>query len=826
MGLQSALTTALTGLQAAETTIDVAGNNVANSSTDGFKQSHVLFANQFFQTQSIGSQPTDQTGGTNPRQVGLGVKVAAINPDFSQGTIQVSSNPLDVAIQGDGFLIVQGPGGQQYTRNGQLQTNSKNQLVNSTGNIVLGQAADANFNIDPNSALVPLTIPLGSQSVAQATKTATFSGVLTPNADIGTDAVITSAPLGDATVEHPVNDSSGTSPFNIGDFQVVGAPPTTTTATPDTASGTLAAGTYEYEVTWFASGTATGTANESAPSASVSVTLGAAGNVTLDNLPTDDPLTSIWTGRKIYRKDPASTDFKLLSTINNVDSTTPVVDDGSSATTTVLNSQTLSETPYSYYVAFNNSTNTLQSRPSALIGPVSAADTTSRIRIDNLPQPTDPAFTRIQIFRNTTASPNSFQLVDEVPTGTLTYIDNKTDTQVAAGASLDLVGAKAGGTTKLTDVVIRDGDAYTQPFQAGTLSFAGTRGGRTLDAKTFTIDANSTIDELRTFMSEALGIDPNSSVTNADGSVAKGELTAGSANGGRLQFTSYDGEENSLGIDVSSLTLTPATTGSTPTPISLGFAPTAPGTGQGSTTDFVVYDKKGSPVNVHVTTVVEDKTDSGTVTYRWFASSEDNQPALPASGIPDVTTFLNSGTLQFNSEGKIIFPADGKATINIKHPASDPLSVTLDFSQISGLDQKDALGNSVSEINLNQQDGFAPGSLTSATITESGLIRGVFSNGAERSLGQLRMARFNNATGLEQEGNNLYSEGINSGAAIIGNPGDSGNGTLTSGAVELSNSDIGQNLIDLILASTQYRGGARVITTTQQLFDELLNLRR
>jgi flagellar hook protein FlgE len=131
----------------------------------------------------------------------------------------------------------------------------------------------------------------------------------------------------------------------------------------------------------------------------------------------------------------------------------------------------------------------------------------------------------------------------------------------------------------------------------------------------------------------------------------------------------------------------------------------------------------------------------------------------------------------------------------------------------------------VSEINLNQQDGFAPGSLTSATITESGLIRGVFSNGAERSLGQIRMARFNNATGLVQDGDNVYSEGINSGSAIIGNPGDSGIGTLTSGAVELSNTDIGQNLIDLILASTQYRGGARVITTTQQLFDELLQLR-
>ncbi len=108
MGLQSALTTSLTGLQAAETVIDVVGNNVANSGTVGFKESNVLFANQFLRTQSIGSAPTASTGGTNPRQIGLGVKVAAINPDFTQGTIQISSNPLDVAIQGDGFLLVEG----------------------------------------------------------------------------------------------------------------------------------------------------------------------------------------------------------------------------------------------------------------------------------------------------------------------------------------------------------------------------------------------------------------------------------------------------------------------------------------------------------------------------------------------------------------------------------------------------------------------------------------------------------------------------------------------------------------------------------------------
>src|SRR5258708_18756458 len=93
MGLQSAMTTALTGLQAAETTIDVVGNNVANSNTAGFKESNVLFATQFLQTQSIGSGPTTSSGGTKPRQIGLGVSGAGTAPNFTQGQIQVSAKP-------------------------------------------------------------------------------------------------------------------------------------------------------------------------------------------------------------------------------------------------------------------------------------------------------------------------------------------------------------------------------------------------------------------------------------------------------------------------------------------------------------------------------------------------------------------------------------------------------------------------------------------------------------------------------------------------------------------------------------------------------------
>ena len=209
MGLQSALSTALTGMNAAETTIDVVGNNVANANTVGFKESTVNFATQFLQTQSIGSAPNANRGGTNPRQIGLGVKVAEISPEFTQGTVEISSNPLDIAIQGEGFFILQGTQGDQvYTRNGQFKTNSDNEIVSITGQRVLGYGVDDNFEVQP-TGLVPIQIPLGAAAVAQPTENVFMEGALNPSSTVGSvPEVIESVILSDGTKEFP--DASAT----------------------------------------------------------------------------------------------------------------------------------------------------------------------------------------------------------------------------------------------------------------------------------------------------------------------------------------------------------------------------------------------------------------------------------------------------------------------------------------------------------------------------------------------------------------------------------------------------------------------------------------
>ena len=116
--------------------------------------------------------------------------------------------------------------------------------------------------------------------------------------------------------------------------------------------------------------------------------------------------------------------------------------------------------------------------------------------------------------------------------------------------------------------------------------------------------------------------------------------------------------------------------------------------------------------------------------------------------------------------------------------------------------------------------------MTDFSIGDDGQVRGRFSDGTSRALGQIRLARFANPSGLEARGNNQYATGVSSGLPIESNPGDSGAATLTPGATELSNTDIGGNLVDLATASVAFRANLHTIATADEMFESLLNLGR
>ncbi len=823
MGLQSALTTALTGLQAAETTIDVVGNNVANSQTVGFKESEAIFATQFLQTISIGSAPSTNSGGTNPRQIGLGVKVAEISPNFTQGTIEISSNPLDVAIQGDGFLIVQSGTNQLYTRNGQLKLNAENEVVTPTGQRLLGYGVNDDFEIVTDN-LVPLSIPLGKERVAQATTVANFSGVLNPSVDIGSPPSISeSVVLGDGTIGQPPSDAGQA--FDINDISATATDAplvTSTNAIPTNAGAGPAAGTVQYRVAFLDANNF-----ESQISTVISVdNSGGAGQINLNTLPTGGG--EFTNGRRIYRTEAGGSTFYQVGDIaDNVTTTfSDAVTDATLITNPQLDTELIDSGSYSYYVTYYDSTNSIETRPTAKIGTESVISTGGKIHLDL----TDldlgalaPTFDQIRIYRNVSNS-SDFRRVDDptssIAMGATSFVDSVSDATLLTRAQVNLDGPVAGTGTRLVDLVVREGESYVENFfEAGALTFSADKDGVEMAPKTLTITddplTGTTVQELIDFMRDAMGIDTQSDVPGTP------FPTPGNVSivGGKIIITSNLGEENAIEVPLTAFRLTP--TGSTSaSTLPVTFSETQAAVGPGTSTEMIVYDSLGLPLKVRITTTLEQKNSNSTV-YRWFATSAENEP------LSGVTTVVGDGLLEFDSNGDLTSATQDRISVQRNTTASEsPLEVELNFSQIKALGETDAQGNPISSLNVTSQDGFPPGVLTNFIITDDGLIQGQFSNGTQRAVGQIVMARFSNSSGLTQVGDSLFDVGVNSGDAILGAPGEEGIGTLTAGAVELSNTDIGQNLIELILASTQYRGGARVISAVQELLDELLALQR
>jgi flagellar hook protein FlgE len=189
MSLASSLFTGLTGLDTNQTWLNVVGNNIANANTSGFKESNVSFSSQFYVTDRASSGPNGNFGGTNPSQEGMGSQVAAITTDFTPGQIQTTGKDTDMAISGAGFFVVQSPAGQQFTRDGTFSLNGSHQLVTAAGGYVQGYAADSNGNIIAG-ALQNMTVPIGQETIAAATKNASLQGNLNAGGQVASGATI------------------------------------------------------------------------------------------------------------------------------------------------------------------------------------------------------------------------------------------------------------------------------------------------------------------------------------------------------------------------------------------------------------------------------------------------------------------------------------------------------------------------------------------------------------------------------------------------------------------------------------------------------------
>jgi flagellar hook protein FlgE len=194
--------------------MDVIGNNIANINTTGFKRNRVNFQDMLYQQLQGAARPTEDLGGVNPKEVGLGMSVASIDTLHIQGALQTTANPTDLAITGQGFFVLDDRGTQLFTRAGAFSIDSDGIMVNpANGMKVMGWMAreiEGYTILDNSRPVEELVIPVGGKDPAKATTLVNFACNLdkrTP--ELGEDPTLAQIVEGTWTASQKIYDSFG-----------------------------------------------------------------------------------------------------------------------------------------------------------------------------------------------------------------------------------------------------------------------------------------------------------------------------------------------------------------------------------------------------------------------------------------------------------------------------------------------------------------------------------------------------------------------------------------------------------------------------------------
>lgn len=231
--------------------------------------------------------------------------------------------------------------------------------------------------------------------------------------------------------------------------------------------------------------------------------------------------------------------------------------------------------------------------------------------------------------------------------------------------------------------------------------------------------------------------------------------------------------------------------------------------GDSRQTTIAVYDAMGA-------------RDELTITFTKTGANVWDYAATLANGAP---VSGDTGTLTFDNEGRLTNPLP--STPLVFTPASGAADVSLELGfgavgSVVGLSQFAAPSTAV----LKEQDGYTMGDLQRFSIDQTGTITGSFSNGVTMTLGQVALADFNNPAGLIRDGDNQYIPSSNSGSPVLGFAGEGSQSMITAGALEMSNVDLAAEFTNMIIAQRGFQSNARVITTVDEMLQDVVTLKR
>jgi flagellar hook protein FlgE len=813
--------TALSGIRAASSDLRVTGNNIANASTSGFKRSRAEFGDVY----------AISVLGSGSNAIGSGVRLQEVAQNFNQGSVAFTENELDLAVNGNGFFVVQQAGQQFYTRAGTFGLDKDGYIVNNSDARLQGFPADGAGNISGlqgdiqvrTSNLAPrattqidMLINLdASQPVLQSTGTSfatngnaigvtqaglsqdttttvmgnTFTFPLTndfSSTPVTFDVELSASSGNNGTVSVSLSSATGT-PATITNFNelrtlagVINAqlsqplPPQSSVDVLAEAVD-LGGGNYRLDFVAAQSGEASqvrvlnGSANSaqlgvaSTPAISVSV----AGIAAVDN---GYPLQAIDItdpdGRTVtYTADRGATAAQTASELNALSGVS------ASASTTLT-------IPFS---GFNNSNNNMQ----VTINGVTLGSDNLSILADN-----------INLYSLSTL-PGVSATVDDA-TGDLT------------------ISSSVGDNIQISIASVDDGDS---------IQIAGNPNA---PSALLEVDTNNTLNN-----PVALTADLNSIVV-----------------GGSLNIVLDEGYTASNAVPPSVGLFGPLTSQAFTDVVLNEFDPSDQDTYNWET-QLTIFDSLG---NSHVITQYYvrqeyDISDPTTAANHWrmYVRIDGEDVGDPDTSLPppENTVATRAGyDVYFNDDGSLNDLLTDDILISNWTPkdingnpngAMGPMNVLNGGSTLipdppvssNFIVSFDGTTQFSSDFSVNDvdQSGYTTGRLSGLNIGDDGIIFARFTNGESQVLGQVALADFANMQGLQPVGDTMWAENFESGAPNIGAPQSGALGAIQSGALEESNVDLSEELVNLIIAQRNFQASAKTIETADAVTQTIINIR-
>ncbi len=805
--------TSLTGLNSATSQLAVTSNNIANSGTTAFKRSRADFGDIF------STSPLQKSSA----QIGQGVLLKGVNQEFSQGNISTSGNSLDLAITGDGFFPLKTADGLQdiYTRNGAFMLNEQNNVVNATGQRLMAASVDSSGTADLSN-LSALTIP--SQTTGEAQKTtevklglnlpadakvitekfdrtdpstynestaltvyddsgegylATIYYVKTQTANIGTPEskwqtyFFIGDQAFDPRLQQVTNESGQYLEMNgHGDMRYV------------TSRASQKVGMFRYDENVTKQNSIPATTVSSIPTANANL-LDADDNFTLigNNLVFDFTLEVDGVSQAVS-----------LDLSNDVD----VVDD-------VISGDALAT---KLQVAINNvfsdPANTSEADP--------AVDAKYGLKVSYEEG-------QFSLSSGTTGDSSSIAITSVDLGGASEILGLSTDNFVNAVSATDnaIRGKKSEAALLKSDPVILKSD--------GTMTIAsdldveivinGVKSNFKLDIGNSSLKPSVIADLLEQ------GI--NYADEAPDAKVIKDAGTSETESGLKLRGVEVTFDETTN-----------------------QFIVTSPTTGAGSVIDIVkIAETTGDKTEVpelfgfaNTTRAVgvtnpwvnlSQHTVNGTQTFVELGDDGYYEEVTDPSGVDSTINaetwkpvFLDPGELTFTLNGEALSPFMG-IPFTAKLVAGQDTNIPISDMNID-LTRSSQYSGTFSVLSQSQ-DGQPEGDLMGLDIGGDGLVNASFSNGTQKSLGKIILANFASPSALRQMGDSSFLASASSGDAKIGEAGSSGFGSIRAGAIERSNVDLTQELVDLITAQRNFQANAKAIETSNTLTQAIIQIR-